>query len=160
MRHSQTATWIGRGRAGTARSALLAWSLAFCATGALPGGSLAIAAESGMQAEAMARFQQERARCLSGESQEDRKTCLIEAAAAYEENRHGRLDDRGAPYERNRVLRCDVQPVEDREDCLRRMRGEGVTTGSVAEGAVIRELVRPVVVPDTSPMDRGAGGAR
>ena len=52
-----------------------------CAVGALLGASAALAAPAS-KAEAQARYQQERAQCLSGQSHQDRRTCLQEAGAA------------------------------------------------------------------------------
>ena len=49
-----------------------------------------------------------------------------------------------AQFERNRLRRCDNQPPQDREDCIRRMNGEGTTSGSVQSGGIYRELVTPV----------------
>ena len=69
---------------------------------------------------------------------------LCAAGAALQEARRGRLDDGDAQFERNRLLRCDRQPAEDRPDCVRRMNGEGVTSGSVEGGGIYRELVTPV----------------
>jgi len=57
------------------------------------------------------------------------------------------LNDGQAQFEQNRVLRCDNQPAQDRPDCLRRMSGDGTTSGSVEGGGVLRELVTPVVPP-------------
>ena len=93
--------------------------------------------------DAQVRYQQDRAACLRGESHQDKRTCLREAGAALQEAKRGRLDDGDARlYEQNRVARCNVQPPDDREDCLRRMHGEGITSGSVEEGGVFHELVR------------------
>ena len=109
---------------------------------------MAAPAVAGILSDAQARYQKDRAACMSGESHQDRTTCLREAGAALQEAKRGRLDDGGArQYEQNRVMRCNAQPPEDREDCLRRMHGEGVTTGSVEEGGVYRELVRRVPAP-------------
>jgi len=92
------------------------------------------------------QYLQERSQCgsLSGE---DRKTCLREAGAAQAEARRGTLAaDDAASYEQNRLARCEVhQNAEEREYCLRRMRGEGTTSGSVEGGGILRELV--VTVP-------------
>jgi hypothetical protein len=69
----------------------------------------------------------------------DRAACLREAGAALQESRRGGLTDERAQLETNRLARCDSQPARDRDECIRRM-NEGTTTGSVKEGAVVREL--------------------
>ena len=121
------------------------WGLALCAAGTLLSATLASAADRGKQlSSAQAIYQQDRAACLSGQTNQDRATCLREAGAALQEARRGGLDDRQAEYERNRLLRCDSQPAEDRQDCVRRMSGEGTISGSVAGGGILRELVTPV----------------
>jgi hypothetical protein len=96
---------------------------------------------------AQAVYQRDRAACNSGQTSQDRATCLKEAGAALVEARRGGLDDGRGQLERNRLLRCDNQPLQDREDCVRRMNGEGMTSGSVDGGGILRELVTPVVPP-------------
>jgi hypothetical protein len=99
------------------------------------------AAAGGDLAEAQSRYRQDRATCISGQSYQDRATCLKEAGAALQEAKRGRLgDDQSSAYEQNRLLRCDRHTGGDREDCLRRMRGEGTVSGSVEGGGVYREL--------------------
>jgi hypothetical protein len=73
-------------------------------------------------------------------SRPDRATCLREAGAALQEAKRGRSGDAQGAYERNRLLRCDRLAAEEREDCLRRMRGEGTVSGSVESGGIYREL--------------------
>jgi len=67
---------------------------------------------------------------------------LREAGAARAEAKRGVLgkDDNPADFERNRLARCDLHQGEDRELCLRRMRGEGTVSGSVEGGGILREL--------------------
>jgi hypothetical protein len=87
-------------------------------------------------------YQADRAACLSGQSHQDRQTCLREAGAAQAEARRGGLDDKGADYERNKLARCDAQTVPaDREMCIRMMKGAGTASGSVEGGGIYRELV-------------------
>jgi hypothetical protein len=89
--------------------------------------------------QAQREYQQERARCLRGESQEPRATCLKEAAAAYEEARRGRLENAPAPdLKRNATLRCNAQPPADREDCVQRILGAGNSEGSAGSGGILR----------------------
>lgn len=98
------------------------------------------AAAGGNMSEAQARYQQDRAACTSGQSYQDRATCLREAGAALQEAKRGRIGDGQTSYEQNRLIRCDRLPAGDREDCLRRMRGEGTVSGSVEGGGIYREL--------------------
>ena len=74
-----------------------------------------------------------------------------EAQAARQEARQGKLKDPvdAAQQERNRFARCEVHTSsEDRELCIRRMKGEGTVSGSVEGGGVLRELT--VTVPAQS----------
>jgi hypothetical protein len=94
---------------------------------------------------AQQQYQQERAACMSGTSNQDRATCLREAGAALQESSRGGLsgaDQSG--LRNNQVQRCAALPVADRDDCVLRMQGQGSTSGSVQQGGVLRELVRPV----------------
>ena len=98
------------------------------------------AAAGGDVSEAQARYQRERAACISGQSHQDRDTCLREAGAALSEARQGRLGGGEGSYAQNQLARCERLPAADREDCVRRMRGEGTVSGSVESGGIYREL--------------------
>jgi hypothetical protein len=128
-------------------SLLRSGGLSLCAAGTLLlFASQGLAAEHGKAFDAQAAYQRDRAACMSGASNQDRATCLKEAGAALQEAKRGALDtntDR-AQFEANRLQRCDNQPAGDREDCIRRMNGEGTTRGSVQSGGIYRELVTPV----------------
>ncbi len=91
--------------------------------------------------DARARYEQERAVCLSGQSNQDRATCLREAGAAYAEARKLGADESKSQYQRNASKRCAALPDADRRDCMARMQGQGTTSGSVAGGGISRELV-------------------
>lgn len=119
--------------------------LSACAVGAMLVAGMAAAA-GGNLSEAQARYQQDRAACISGQSYQDRATCLREAGAALEEAKHGRVGDSDSVYEQNRLVRCDRVAASDREDCVRRMRGEGTVSGSVESGGIYRELRTTVPV--------------
>jgi hypothetical protein len=126
-------------------------ALALGAAGALSA-TAAFAADGGRPADAQARYQQERAACLSGQSHQDQSTCLREAGAALEEARRGRLDTgQAARYQENALLRCSVLPSEERSACHARMQGQGTTRGSVAEGGIYRELIIREVPSDSRP---------
>jgi hypothetical protein len=90
-------------------------------------------------AQAQRQYQQERAHCTSGHSQQDRATCLKEAGAAYQEARRGALTNAaGSKPATNATKRCDVQPAADREACVQRITDPGNTQGSSEAGGVIR----------------------
>jgi hypothetical protein len=119
---------------------------AFAATGA--------AKASGAQA-ADANYNKERAACLAGQSGQDQKTCLKEAAAAREEARRGTL--RTASQEdlaNNALLRCQRVAEEDRQDCRDMVMGQGTQDGSVKTGGVLKRIDRMVEQNPT-----GAGAA-
>ena len=116
------------------------------------GSTSALAAGKTATADAQARYQQERAACLSGQSNQDRATCLHEAGAAFAQARREGLNDGPAPqYENNALRRCEVLPGDDRRACVARMKGQGTTTGSAATGGIYRELVtREIASPSTA----------
>lgn len=102
-------------------------------------------------AEARARYLNERALCTSGQSPQDRATCLREAAAAYAEARRGLLgNDSPDAIRANQLRRCEALPTPERQDCVARMQGSGTTSGSVAAGGIYRELVTITVGPAAS----------
>jgi hypothetical protein len=115
--------------------------LAICAVSAFVGASAVLAAEGRSPSDAQTRYRQDRAMCESGQSHQDRATCLREAGAALDEAKRGRLNDGQAQYRQNALIRCDALPTEERNACQARMEGQGVTRGSVAEGGIYRELV-------------------
>ena len=94
--------------------------------------------------EAQQRYNQERVHCMSGESSQDRATCLREARAALQEARRNHLQTgAGVNLEANATARCNAQPAADRDACVQRIRA-GTTRGSVAGGGLIREVETPV----------------
>ncbi len=110
----------------------------------------AVAAGGTSAADARTIYQRDRAACLEGTSGQERAACLREASAALQEAKSGRLADNESEFERNRLLRCDQQPAEDRAACIRRMNGEGFSSGSVKGGGIYRELTVPVAAPGTN----------
>lgn len=107
--------------------------------------------------DAPSRYDQERAKCLTGHSPQTREDCLRDAGAARAEA--GRLDNGLSPsiYEHNAKLRCQPLPEADREACLARMSGQGTTSGSVQGGGILREKVTrevgPTPLPDSTPRE-------
>ena len=117
-------------------------TLTVCAAATLLFASAAVAAKV---SEAQQRYQEERAVCMSGASNQDRATCLKEAGAALQEARRGNLSA-GSENElgHNSTARCKALPAQDRQDCMMRMHGQGSAAGSAQQGGILRELARPV----------------
>jgi len=119
--------------------------LILCALATLAWARAAPAADQQGASAIHQRYLEDRAACTKIADPDKRKTCLREAGAAQYEARHGTLAERQANYEQNRFARCAVyKDPNEREYCVRRMRGEGTTSGSVEEGAIVRSLTVPV----------------
>lgn len=111
----------------------------------------ATSAMAAKMSEARMRYQSERAACLRGETHQDRNTCLKEAAAALQESKRGTTPaETPQQYLENKFKRCLYVPDPDREDCQRRMDGEGTTTGSPEDGGIYRELSRTLPIEPTA----------
>ncbi len=118
----------------------------------LASGSLlaATACHAATAADAQARYQQDRAACMKGQTYEDRNTCLKEAGAAYDEAKRGLLTSASDSYKRNALKRCNELPQKDRPDCVARVEGDHTTvSGSVGAGGELRERVttKTVIIP-------------
>jgi hypothetical protein len=124
---------VGTGQ-GT-KSLLCSWVFAL---GAMLVGATAAAA-GGDPTHAQERYQQERAICISGQSHQDRDTCLREADAARQEAKPEKPTEGTSSHEDNQLARCERLAASDREDCVRRLR-EGTASGSVEGGGIYREL--------------------
>jgi len=136
----------------TTRTYLFRPTMAVLILGAVLAWTSAIAASKTDSADALARYQQERAVCTSGRSSQDQATCLREAGAAYAQVKQGGLGDDPTQYKANARKRCERLPDADRRDCLARMDGQGTTSGSAASGGIYRELVtRETVAPTIRP---------
>lgn len=125
---------------------------------------LALAADTATKADAKAgakastaQLQQERRNCETGNTQQDKATCLREVGAAAQESKRGNLTTEGST-KGNAMDRCQQLPAGERADCIARIKGpqspnQTVTTsGSVAGGGTITEtrtvtVGKPVVVP-------------
>lgn len=130
-------------RAAPARHVVLACSALLV----LACGAATAATRNKDTGEARTRYLADRAACVEGRTHQDRATCLREAAAALEEARRGKLAERGADFDRNRFLRCEPLPPADKQDCMRRMNGEGTVRGSVEQGGIYRELRTTIPAP-------------
>ena len=108
----------------------------------------AVSAATPAPSDAQARYEQERARCLSGESGQAQATCLKEAVNALEAAKHGQLNDANATYRKNAKERCDVLTGDEQRDCIARAKGQSTSvSGSVKGGGILRETVTREVKP-------------
>ena len=96
--------------------------------------------------DATGSYQSEVNACMTGQTQQDRETCMKEARNAQADKRRGLLDTQG-PLEANAANRCNVfSSGEDKAACQARVMGMGSAEGSVAGGGLLRE-VETVVLP-------------
>jgi len=110
-------------------------------------GGLGVGSTAVVAADASGIYQQERAACLNGQSQQDQATCLKEAGAARGEAKRGNLNDGATSYQQNAQMRCNALPPADYDDCIRRAQGQGTVSGSVGGGGVVKETVTIVPAP-------------
>lgn len=96
--------------------------------------------------DATGSYQAEVNACMTGKTQQDQATCLLEARNAHADKKRGVLDNAGAQFDANAKARCDALAGEDKAACHARLMGYGSTSGSVAAGGVLRE-VETVVLP-------------
>ena len=124
---------------------------AACAALAVLGASSALAA-SPVASDAQARYEQDRARCLSGQSGQAQDTCMREAGAARDAANKGQLSDGEGKLRKNAKDRCEVLAGDERRDCMARMKGAPNTTesGSVKGGGILRETVTVEPAPAAS----------
>ena len=146
-------------------------TLAAALAGAFAGATVAFAAEPVATGDAKALYQKERANCETGNTQQDKATCLKEAGAALDEKKKGKLDNSGSPVA-NATDRCNALPQKDRADCVARIVGplspnQKVTgSGSVEGGGMIKEtstttpgaviVIQPAPAPTPAPAPASA----
>jgi hypothetical protein len=123
-----------------------------CAATALMILPAAMAFAAGAPSETQVRYEQERARCLGGQSGQAQETCLKEAGAARDAAQKGQLADGDGKLRKNAKERCDVLAGDEKRDCMARMKGASNTTesGSVKGGGIIRETVTIEPAPAAS----------
>ena len=97
--------------------------------------------------DARARYEQEREKCMTNNTQDTLATCLREANNALDAARKGQLSSPGAAAPGNATQRCAAfQRTAEQAECVRRMQNSPVS-GSVSSGGVLRESVTTTVVP-------------
>lgn len=122
-------------------------ALGLAAAGLLATNCAFAAAKSNSELEA--QYQREKAVCTSGQSNQDKATCLREAGAAYQQAKQGKLNDgQQAQYSANALDRCKALPAGDQADCQRRIENPSDVEGSAPSGGILRKDV--TVVPATT----------
>jgi hypothetical protein len=102
-------------------------------------------------------------RCNTGQTNQDKATCMREAGAALEEARRNHLTN---AQPQNATERCNALPADQRQDCLMQMSGQNTKVeGSIEAGGVLRETTltvpaapTPPTAPDTSTMPVSPSG--
>lgn len=121
------------------RTLVLKCALAAAATLVCVSGALAAAPSAAT--EAQARYRQDMAVCNSGQSNQDRATCRLEAKNALAEAKRGALNDTPGQYQQNALQRCSAHQGDDLRACQARMLAPEGAAGSTAEGGILRESV-------------------
>ena len=97
--------------------------------------------------DARARYEQEREKCMTNNTQDSLATCLREANNALDASRKGQLSNPGPAAADNATQRCDAfQTAAEQAECVRRTQSTS-TRGSVSGGGVLRESVSTTVIP-------------
>lgn len=94
----------------------------------------------------------------AGKTGEAAATCQKEEAAARQEEKRGELQS-GINYRDNALARCDPLTGNDKEDCLRRVEGEGMARGSVESGGIYRETRTITIGPTPGGQASGSSDA-
>lgn len=104
-------------------------------------------AQSPASSEAQARFEREREKCQTHNTQDSLATCMREANNALDASRKGQLSAPGAQAGKNATERCDAfQSAQEQAECARRIES-APASGSVSGGGVLRESVTTTIVP-------------
>lgn len=101
------------------------------------------------------RFKQESVACIQMKDRAAEQACKKEAQAARAEAKNDHLAKNDADFAANAQARCKGLPQPEQQNCLARMQGAGVQSGSVAGGGVLRELTVPV-----APSPAGSAGVK
>lgn len=101
--------------------------------------------------DARARYEQEREKCMTNNTQDSLATCLREANNALDAARKGQLSNPGAAASDNATQRCAAfQTATEQTECMRRIES-APASGSVSGGGVLRESVTTTVIPPKAP---------
>lgn len=92
-----------------------------------------------------ANYKNEMAACRNESLKSMRAACITEANKTLSDYRRG-AESYQQTLQGNALQRCNVLTGDSRRDCESRLRGEGNSDGSVAEGGILRETVTIVPV--------------
>ena len=124
------------------------------------GASPAQAAGKSGPADSEARYQRDAAACRTARHAHDKEDCLSQASTARASREPVSVDLDPGRFARNALKRCEPLSEPDRSDCVARIRGQGTTSGSVADGGIYRELVtREIALPVAPPAAGPAASA-
>lgn len=116
-------------------------------TAALMMACAAAGAQQTAPQDARARYEQEREKCMTNNTQDSLATCLREANNALDASRKGQLSNPGAAAGDNGAQRCAAfQTAAEQAECVRRLQQSPVS-GSVSGGGVLRESTTTTVIP-------------
>ena len=108
--------------------------------------SLAQVASGTTGIDATGNASSEMAACNSGQTQQDRETCMKEVRNANAAKRAGKLGN-GADFSANAMKRCEVfKASDDQVACRARVMSDSKAQGSIASGGVLREA-ETVITP-------------
>jgi hypothetical protein len=105
--------------------------------------------------DAEARYQRDAAACKTVAQGTDPAACLREAGAVRDGKGVDHIDPSPRRLMLNALKRCEPLPEPERIDCVARTQGDGSTSGSVAGGGVLRELVTPEAAAPIAPPAAG-----
>ncbi|MES2960134.1 MAG: hypothetical protein V4792_18245 [Pseudomonadota bacterium] len=97
-------------------------------------------------ADAAARYEQDRQKCMTNNTQDSMATCMREATNALDASRKGQLSNPGPVAMDNATQRCSAfQSAQEQAECARRVQN-APASGSVPGGGVLRESTT-IIVP-------------
>lgn len=108
------------------------------------------AATAQVSMDASGDYKQEVLSCQAGNTQQDKATCLTEAHSAHSVPKRSLTTAKPSDLQANALRRCDVLNGDDKAACQARMGGQGISSGSVAGGGILREMHEVEVVPPAS----------
>jgi hypothetical protein len=87
--------------------------------------------------------------CRAASATQSEADCLYEARSVRRDATAGKAPPpvSAQVLAANALSRCQVQPVNEREACVRMVQGMGTREGSVAEGGLVTEIVTRTVGP-------------